>query len=54
MPNKNHKKKEEVIASTVGIDCETISLGGGTVMIWDFAGQLEYTSTHQFFLSTEV
>jgi Ras of Complex, Roc, domain of DAPkinase len=40
--------------STIGIDCNTISLSQGEVTIWDFAGQLEYTSTHQFFLSIEV
>jgi hypothetical protein len=26
----------------------------GDVMVWDFAGQLEYITTHQFFLSKEV
>jgi hypothetical protein len=40
--------------STVGIECTDIKLAGGEVSVWDFAGQLEYTSTHQFFLSIEV
>lgn len=40
--------------STIGIDCNTISLAGGEISVWDFAGQLEYISTHQFFLSIEV
>ena len=44
----------EEIKSTEGIDCETINLGGGQVSVWDFAGQIEYTATHQFFLSVEV
>lgn len=42
------------IVSTVGIDWSVLILAGGEVTIWDFAGQLEYTTTHQFFLSTEV
>lgn len=42
------------IKSTEGIDCETVMLSGGKVSIWDFAGQIEYTATHQFFLSVEV
>ena len=42
------------IESTVGVDCKTISLANGEVMVWDFAGQLEYVTTHQFFLSKEV
>jgi hypothetical protein len=40
--------------STIGIECKDIKLAGGEVSVWDFAGQLEYTSTHQFFLSIEV
>ena len=42
------------IVSTVGVDCETFNIAGGEVTVWDFAGQLEYTVTHQFFLSSEV
>lgn len=42
------------IISTVGIDCSSIRLAGGTIEVWDFAGQLQYTATHQFFLSKEV
>lgn len=26
----------------------------GDISLWDFAGQMEYTVTHQFFLSDEV
>lgn len=44
----------ESIDSTVGIDCTTLNLAKGEVTVWDFAGQLEYTTTHQFFLSLEV
>ena len=40
--------------STVGIDQSTIQLKSGTITIWDFAGQIEYTVTHQYFLSSEV
>ena len=47
-----HQQPE--IVSTVGIDCKPLNLAGGEVMVWDFAGQLEYAATHQFFLSTEV
>jgi GTPase SAR1 family protein len=43
-----------VPSSTVGIDHTTIQFKSGTVTIWDFAGQIEYTVTHQFFLSSEV
>lgn len=42
------------ITSTVGIDCTKIKLAGGEISVWDFGGQLEYTATHQFFLSSEV
>lgn len=41
-------------SSTVGIECSTLLIGNGSVMIMDFAGQLEYTVTHQYFLSNEV
>lgn len=27
---------------------------GGQISVWDFGGQMEYTVTHQFFLSNEV
>lgn len=40
--------------STVGIDCMTIALQSGELSVWDFGGQLEYTTTHSFFLSIEV
>ncbi len=42
------------ILSTVGVDNHTMKLAGGEVTVWDFAGQQEYTVTHQFFLSNEV
>ncbi len=42
------------IQSTVGADCHILDLAGGEVSVWDFAGQQEYTTTHQFFLSNEV
>ncbi len=42
------------IQSTVGVDCSALSLADGEVTVWDFAGQQEYTVTHQFFLSLEV
>jgi hypothetical protein len=42
------------IKSTVGIECKTISIAKRDVMVRDFAGQLEYITTHQFFLSKEV
>ena len=40
--------------STVGIEYCSIKLAGGDLRIFDFAGQLEYTVTHQFFLSSQV
>ncbi len=46
--------KEAIITSTIGVDCSTINPAGGEVTVWDFAGQQEYTVTHQFFLSLEV
>jgi GTPase SAR1 family protein len=49
-----NKSNLHSVMSTIGIDIERINLGGGDVTIWDFAGQIEYTATHQFFLSTEV
>ncbi len=45
---------QQKIESTIGIDCHTLNLAGGEVAVWDFAGQQEYTVTHQFFLSNEV
>lgn len=42
------------VESTVGIDLETLPIAQGEVTVWDFAGQMEYTATHQFFLSIEV
>jgi hypothetical protein len=45
---------QQEIKSTIGIDCSQISLAGGEVSIWDFGGQMEYTATHQFFLSSEA
>lgn len=40
--------------STVGVDCETILFAGGEVTIHDFAGQIEYSTSHHLFLSMEV
>jgi len=40
--------------STVGIECTDLTVDDTTVQIWDFAGQLEYTVTHQYFLSAKV
>jgi hypothetical protein len=48
------QKKTSEIVSTIGIECEMINVAGGEIMVWDFAGQEEYTATHQFFLSNEV
>eukprot|EP00026_Physarum_polycephalum_P000711 Phypoly_transcript_00712.p1 GENE.Phypoly_transcript_00712~~Phypoly_transcript_00712.p1 ORF type:complete len:920 (-),score=65.02 Phypoly_transcript_00712:1306-4065(-) len=42
------------IPSTIGIDCNLISLAQGEISVWDFGGQLEYICTHQFFLSIEM
>lgn len=50
---KNNPAKFVTI-STVGIDQTQVQLKDGTISIWDFAGQLEYTVTHQYFLSSEV
>lgn len=44
----------KAIASTIGVDCETVQFSGGEVTIHDFGGQLEYSTTHHLFLSTEV
>lgn len=44
----------EEIASTIGIDCTPFKLTSGEVSVWDFGGQLEYSATHEFFLSTGV
>jgi hypothetical protein len=38
----------------VGVDCGTLHLAKGEISVWDFAGQLEYSATHAFFLSVEV
>lgn len=43
-----------VPTSTIGIDRTTIKMSTGVITVWDFAGQLEYTVTHQYFLSSEV
>ncbi len=48
------KQQEKLIESTIGVDCHTLNLSEGEVTVWDFAGQQEYTVTHQFFLSIEV
>ena len=48
------KKPLGDIKSTVGIECTDLSVDDTTVQIWDFAGQLEYTVTHQYFLSAKV
>lgn len=42
------------IVSTVGIDCQKMKISRGMVTVMDFAGQMEYSVTHQFFLSKEV
>ena len=42
------------ITSTIGIDFDHFNLAQGEVSVWDFAGQMEYTATHAFFLSVEV
>ncbi len=47
-------QQDDSIESTVGVDCHTLNIADGEVTVWDFAGQQEYTVTHQFFLSTEV
>lgn len=44
----------EPIISTVGVDLKKIKLAEGEVMLFDFAGQVEYTATHQFFISKEA
>lgn len=38
----------------MGIDRAVFYFAGGEVTVWDFAGQLEYTATHQLFVSAEV
>lgn len=50
----NFDQEKDEIISTVGIDCDKLNIDGGEVMIWDFAGQQEYTATHHHFLSSEV
>lgn len=56
----NFKKREdnielEQIKSTIGIEYSTLNISDGSqVSVWDFAGQLEYTVTHQYFLSSKV
>jgi hypothetical protein len=42
------------ISSTVGVDMGSFNLANGNISVWDFAGQMEYTATHAFFISTEV
>lgn len=46
--------KMDTIRSTVGIECSHLKLSTGELNVWDFGGQLEYTTTHGFFLSLEV
>jgi hypothetical protein len=48
------QNKDNKIESTVGIESSTMNFGNGDVTVYDFAGQLEYTVTHQFFMSNEV
>jgi hypothetical protein len=48
------KKSVSDIKSTVGIECTDFNTDDTSVKIWDFAGQLEYTVTHQYFLSSKV
>eukprot|EP00026_Physarum_polycephalum_P001439 Phypoly_transcript_01440.p1 GENE.Phypoly_transcript_01440~~Phypoly_transcript_01440.p1 ORF type:complete len:1130 (-),score=207.03 Phypoly_transcript_01440:9-3374(-) len=50
----NFQQKPEDIESTVGIDCGSFNLANGHISVWDFAGQLEYTATHAFFLTVEM
>lgn len=45
---------QTVLTSTIGINCSKLDIAGGKVTVYDFAGQLEYVVTHQFFLSSQV
>lgn len=62
-------KELKAIDSTIGVELGQIKLARGNfffsfyaftnickgeLTVWDFAGQLQYTVTHQFFLSIEV
>ena len=38
-------------ASTIGIETHTLTESGVDLSVWDFAGQLEYHSTHKHFFS---
>src|SRR5271163_1404170 len=49
-----HQKSAVEIKSTVGIECSVLNVEDTPVSVWDFAGQLEYTVTHQYFLSSKV
>lgn len=41
--------KKTSISSTIGIDMQALKIfkGKTTAAVWDFAGQPEYTTTHQ-------
>lgn len=47
-------KRFRTVLSTVGVDIEILQMADGEVTVYDFAGQLEYATTHQFFISNEV
>jgi GTPase SAR1 family protein len=62
-PFKKKKKVRNLISKppsntsterTIGIDQSSATIGGGEVSIWDFGGQIEYSVTHGFFLSSQV
>lgn len=42
----------EIPSSTKGVACSQTSLEGTSLVIWDFAGQMEYCFTHSLLLST--
>jgi GTPase SAR1 family protein len=55
MEIKMQSQKAASIKSTIGIDFGTLEINNNSfVKVWDFAGQLEYTVTHQYFLSQKV
>jgi len=48
------KKEGEILKSTIGIEYAVMNMADTPVSVWDFAGQLEYTVTHQYFLSNKM
>lgn len=44
----------EDMPTTVGIDCSYFNLESGEVSVWDFGGQLQYSATHEFFVTMGV